>query len=225
LNEIDEILEGIRADITKNTYSSLRNSVRSLTDVCKLFLSKFEVFNPNIKVKNLPLGRKFEIVSIFVPDIQDSSTFFQEVHEYRNQVDHNDTFVPHSQTIVELMIRFNTIVCNWEERLKRGSLLETEENSYFENTYMRTLMSTQELLKKIKELKIESDIDLGSYILKKSDLENVPCNTKLRKYLELREIENSLEYLIQQKEEEEEIGRRHAEEMYYQNMYDQWRGK
>lgn len=171
MKEVNQILIEIRENVNKGTYSSLRNSIRSLTDACKIFLTEFQDLIPSIKIKNLPLERKFDIVVVFVPELGDNLVFFKEVHEYRNLVDHNDSFIPNDQRILRLVIRFEEIISNWEEKAKNYNQTPLENKNYFVNSYHKELDTARKLLEETKNLQIESDVDLSSYIIEKKEID------------------------------------------------------
>jgi hypothetical protein len=177
--DIDEILLDTENNININTFSSLRNASRSLSDCSKILLHELNMIQPQLTViRNLQIDKKMELLCNFNSDLLKYEETIDSIYENRNKVDHSDFFVPSKNNLFKLLIILREFVEYYKDTVNNKSF-QSSKVINIKDTFNNELKITMELSKSFSNSEIQLKImQLQSLF---NQIELLSCDEKIKK--------------------------------------------
>ena len=125
--DINEILLDIEKNIDTNTFSSLSNAARSLSDFSKILLHEFNKIYSHLSViQYLQINKKMELLCNFNSDLLQYKEAIDLIYENRNKVDHCDFFIPLKNELFESLKTLKEFVDYYNNIINNKSIQNTK---------------------------------------------------------------------------------------------------
>lgn len=218
-----ECLEAAEDCLKHNKPIYLRNCIRCLADFARVAFAEVALHYTGYQVvKDLPITKRFRLLSSVLPEIVPFEKMFKDIEKSRNKVDHHDDHIPNKEQLAALIIRTNDFQEIFESKVipRLNELGNTPKEKLREEWKI-----TMPLIEALKQNEGWGEVD---YYSVKEEIENIQSilsrlnainegaiqETRMR----LRELQNNIMTQLDSAEADKNWERGQAD-------YGQWSGK
>lgn len=199
--DINEILLDIENNINTNTFSSLRNAARSLSDCSKILLHQFNKIYPQLSIiQDLQIDKKMGLLCNFNSEISKYNPTIDSIYKNRNKVDHSDFFIPSQNNLFESLKALREFVDYYNNIANK---ISSNKFINIKDIFNDELKITVDLSKSF------SDNEIQQKIVQLQDTFNniysLSCYEKIKKIIDLKDLQTNILYLFVNKPNRKEI--------------------